>query len=125
MAFTVIVPTTTSDSTPIGSHGAVVPGKSDSVISFPSQTGTVSLGSSQIASGIITLLPGSGSSSTGVATVSGLASTDVVITSFDSDASGSSQFFSKVDASAGTITSYGYTLNGGTYAKCHYVVFRP
>lgn len=124
MAFTVIVPTTTSDSTPIGSHGAVVPGKSDSVISFPSQTGTVSLGSSQIASGIITLLPGSGSSSTGVATVSGLASTDVVITSFDSDASGSSRLFTKVDAGADTITAYAYALTGSSYVKCHYVVFR-
>jgi hypothetical protein len=125
MATTVIIPTTNPDTTPIGRHGAVVPGTPDSVISFPSQTGKVSLGLSQVAAGIIDLYPGSGSVSTGTAVVSGLTSTDIVITSFDSDASGSSQFFTKFVHGTDTITAYGYQLTGSSYAECHYVIFRP
>ena len=125
MAFTVITPTTTSDSTPIGRHGAVVPGTPDSVITFPASTGTVSLGLSQIASGIINLAPGSGSSSTGTATVVGLTATDIVITSFDSDASGSSRFFTTFVHGTDTIQANAYALTGSSYVECHYVVFRP
>lgn len=125
MATTVIIPTTNSDSTPVGSHGAVVPGTPDSVISFPNGSGTVSLGLSQIASGIITIAPGSGSAISSSASVSGLTSTDIVLSSFDTDASGSSQLFTKVNASADTITAYAYALTGSSYVKCHYIVFRP
>lgn len=44
---------------------------------------------------------------------------------FDSDASGSSQFFTKFVHGTDTITAYGYQLTGSSYAECHYVVFRP
>jgi hypothetical protein len=125
MAFTVITPTTTPDRTPIGRHGAIVPGTPDSVVSFPTSSGTLSLGLSQIAAGIINLLPGSGSSSTGTATVVGLEATDIVITSFDSDASGSSRFFTKSVHGSDTITANAYALTGSSYVECHYVVFRP
>ena len=125
MALTVITPTTNPDRTLIGSHGAVVPGSLDSVITFPASTGTVSLGLSQIASGIINLLPGSGSSSTGTATVVGLTATDIVITSFDSDASGSSRFFTTFVHGTDTIQANAYALTGSSYVECHYVVFRP
>ena len=125
MALTVITPTTNPDRTLIGSHGAVVPGSLDSVITFPSGPGTVSLGLSQIASGIINLAPGSGSSSTGTATVVGLTATDIVITSFDSDASGSSRFFTTFVHGTDTIQANAYALTGSSYVECHYVVFRP
>lgn len=125
MALTVINQSTNPDRTPVGGRGAVTPGDPDSIITFPAGSGVVSLGSSQISSGIITLLPGSGSSSTGTATVSGLTSTDIVLSSFDTDASGSSQLFTKVDAGADTITAYAYALTGSSYVKCHYVVLRP
>ena len=49
---------------------------------------------------------------------------DVVMTSIDTDASGSSYFYVKVDASADTISFKGLTVSGSTYAKCHYVVYR-
>lgn len=125
MALTVITPTTNPDRTLIGSHGAVVPGSLDSVITFPASTGTVSLGLSQIASGIINLAPGSGSSSTGTATVVGLTATDIVITSFDSDASGSSRFFTTFVHGTDTIQANAFALTGSSYVECHYVVFRP
>ena len=125
MALTVITPTTNPDRTPIGRHGAVVPGTPDSVVTFPSGPGTVSLGLSQIASGIINLLPGSGSAISGSASVSGLAATDIVITSFDSDASGSSRFFTTFVHGTDTIQANAYTLTGSSYVECHYVVFRP
>jgi len=125
MALTVITPTTNPDRTPIGRHGAVVPGSLDSVVTIPSGPGTVSLGLSQIASGIINLLPGSGSVSTGSAVVSGLAATDIVITSFDSDASGSSRFFTTFVHGTDTIQANAYALTGSSYVECHYVVFRP
>ena len=125
MALQVITPTTNSDRTPIGRHGVVVAGTLDSVISFPTSSGTLSLGLSQIAAGIIDLYPGSGSVSSGSVVVSGLTATDVVLTSFDSDASGSSQFFTKFVHGTDTITAYGYQLTGSSYAECHYVVFRP
>jgi len=125
MAFTVITPTTNPDRTPVGSYGAIVPGAVDSVVSFPTSSGKVSLGLSQIAAGIIDLYPGSGSVSTGSVVVNGLTATDIVLTSFDSDASGSSQFFTKFVHGTDTITAYGYQLTGSSYAECHYVVFRP
>ncbi len=125
MAITVITPSTNSDSSRPGSFGAVVAGKPDSNISYPTASGTISLGLSQIASGIINLLPGSGSASSGSATVTGLEATDIIITSFDSDASGSSQFFTKFLHGSDTISAYGYNLTGSSYAECHYVVFRP
>lgn len=125
MALTVITPTTNPDRTPVGGFGAVVPGTPDSVITFPASSGTVSLGISQIASGIITIAPGSGSAISSSASVSGLSSSDIVLSSFDTDASGSSQLFTKVDAGADTITAYAYALTGSSYVKCHYVVFRP
>ena len=125
MALTVITPTTNPDRTPVGRHGAVVPGSLDSVVTIPTGPGTVSLGLSQIASGIINLLPGSGSSSTGTATVVGLEATDIVITSFDSDASGSSQFFTKFLHGSDTITATAFALTGSSYVECHYIVFRP
>ena len=125
MALTVITSTTNPDRTPVGGYGAVVPGSLDSVITFPSGPGTVSLGLSQIASGIINLLPGSGSSSTGTATVVGLTATDIVITSFDSDASGSSRFFTTFVHGTDTIQANAYALTGSSYVECHYVVFRP
>lgn len=125
MGLTVITPTTNPDRTPIGRHGAVVPGTLDSVVTFPTSSGTVSLGLSQYAAGIINLLPGSGSVSSGSATVIGLENTDIVITSFDSDASGSSQFFTKFIHGTDTITAWGYALTGSSYAECHYIVFRP
>ena len=125
MALTVITPTTNPDRTPIGRHGAVVPGSLDSVVTFPSGPGTVSLGLSQIASGIINLLPGSGSAISGSASVSGLAATDIVITSFDSDASGSSRFFTTFVHGTDTIQANAYALTGSSYVECHYVVFRP
>ncbi len=125
MALTVITPTTNPDTIPVNGFGAVVPGTRDSVITFPARPGTVSLGLSQIASGIINLLPGSGSSSTGTATVVGLEATDIVITSFDSDASGSSQFFTKFLHGSDTITATAFALTGSSYVECHYIVFRP
>lgn len=125
MALTVINPSTNPDRTPIGGYGAVVPGTPDSVISFPTGSGTVSLGLSQIAAGIINLLPGSGSSSTGTAVVPGLTATDIVITSFDTDASGSSTFFTKFIHGTDTIQANAFALTGSSYVECHYVVFRP
>ena len=125
MALTVITPTTNPDRTPVGGFGAVIPGTPDSVVTIPTGPGTVSLGLSQIASGIINLLPGSGSSSTGTATVSGLNATDIVITAFDSDASGSSKFFTKFLHGSDTITANAYELTGSSYVECHYIVFRP
>lgn len=125
MALTVITPTTNPDRTPVGGYGAVVPGTPDSVVTFPSGPGTVSLGLSQIASGIINLLPGSGSAISGSASVSGLAATDIVITSFDSDASGSSRFFTTFVHGTDTIQANAYALTGSSYVECHYVVFRP
>jgi hypothetical protein len=67
------------------------------------------------------LTAGSGS---GSVSVSGLTATDVVVTSIDTDASGSSFFYTKVDTSADTISFKGLTVSGSTYAKCHYVVYR-
>jgi hypothetical protein len=125
MALTVITPTTNPDTTPVGGFGAVIPGTPDSVVTFPAGPGTVSLGASQIASGIINLLPGSGSISTGSATVVGLEATDIVITSFDSDASGSTQFFTKFLHGSDTIVANAYALTGSSYVECHYIVFRP
>ena len=125
MALTVITPTTNPDRTPVGGFGAVIPGTLYSVVTIPTGPGTVSLGLSQIASGIINLLPGSGSSSTGTATVVGLAATDIVITSIDTDASGSSKFFTKFLHGSDTITANAYELTGSSYVECHYIVFRP
>jgi hypothetical protein len=125
MALTVITPTTNPNITPVGGFGAVIPGTPDSVVTFPAGPGTVSLGASQIASGIINLLPGSGSISTGSATVVGLEATDIVITSFDSDASGSTQFFTKFLHGSDTIVANAYALTGSSYVECHYIVFRP
>lgn len=125
MGLNIIQPSSNSDRTAPGKFGAVVPGSSDSNITYPTGSGTISLGLSQYASGIIDLYPGSGSVSTGSASVPGLSATDIVLTSFDSDASGSSQFFTKFVHGSDTIIAYGYNLTGSSYAECHYVVFRP
>lgn len=123
MAYSIIQATPQSDTTRIGSHGAVSPGSPDPVSTFPTATGTISLGSSMVVSGIITM-SGGNTASSGSATVAGLTSSDVVITSISTDASGSSRFFVKVDAATDTISSVGYTLSGSSFAHCHYVVFR-
>lgn len=125
MGLEFITPTTNSDRTPIGRHGVVIPGTLDTVISFPTSSGKISLGLSQYASGIINLYPGSGSVSSGSAIVVGLENSDIVLTSFDSDASGSTKFFTKFIHGTDTIQAYGYQLTGSSYAECHYVVFRP
>jgi hypothetical protein len=46
------------------------------------------------------------------------------MTAIDTDASGSSFFYTKVDTSADTISFRGLTVSGSTYAKCHYIVYR-
>jgi hypothetical protein len=53
-----------------------------------------------------------------------LTSSDVVMASIDTDASGSSTFFVRVNASTDTISFRGLAVSGSTYAKCHYVVYR-
>lgn len=125
MALQVITPTTNSDRTPIGRHGVVIPGTLDTVATFPTSSGKLSIGLSQYASGIINLYPGSGSVSSGSATVVGLENTDIVLTSFDSDASGSAKFFTKFIHGTDTIQAYGYDLSGSSYVECHYMIFRP
>lgn len=122
MSFSIIQPSTSSDT--LGSYGAVVPGTPDNTITFPNATGVASLGPTMISSGIITMSALSNGSGSGSATVSGLTATDVVLTSIDTDASGSSFFYTKVDTSAETISFRGLTVSGSTYAKCHYVVYR-
>ncbi len=124
MPITFINPSTNSDKTPVGSYGAVVPGSPDNIVTLPDATGTISLGKSMVTSGIISVLPGSGSSSTGTVTVSGLLDTDIVITSISTDASGSSTFFTRVNATADTITCNAYNLTGSSFVQCHYVVYR-
>lgn len=124
MSYSITQGSTSSDITRVGSYGAVTPGTPDSVITFPQATGTVTLGPTIVASGIITmsaLTAGAGSGST---TVTGLTATDIVVTSIDTDASGSTFFYTKVDAAADTISFRGLTVSGSTYAKCHYVVLR-
>lgn len=123
MAFNIIQPTTTSDA--IGSRGAITPGTPDALITFPDSTsGVVSLGPTIIASGIITMSALTAGSGSGSVAVSGLTSSDVVMTSIDTDASGSSFFYTKVNTTADTIEFKGLTVSGSTYAKCHYVVYR-
>ena len=123
MSYSITQGSTASDTTRIGSHGAITPGTPDAVITFPQATGTTSLGQSMVASGIITM-SGGNTASSGSATVNGLTVTDVVITSISTDASGSSRFFVKVDAATDAISSVGYTLSGSSFAHCHYVVYR-
>ena len=124
VAYKIIQPTTQSDTTPIGRHGAVIPGVPNSVIQFPETTnGTVSLGQSMFASGIITMSPVTGNGS-GSVSVSGLSGTDVVLTSISTDASGSSKFFVNVNATADTISFKGLELSGSSFGHCHYVVYR-
>jgi len=122
---TIINPSSVSATQKVGSFGAIVPGKSDSIVNVPSSSGTISLGLTQYAYGIINLLPGSGSASSGSASIPGLENTDIVLTSFDSDASGSSQFFSTFLHGSDTLWAYGYQLTGSSYAECHYMIFRP
>ncbi len=124
MSYSFTQGSTSSDATRVGSHGAVTPGTPDSVITFPEATGIMSLGPSIIASGIITMSALTAGSGSGSVSVSGLTATDVVMTAIDTDASGSSDFFVKVDTSADTISFRGLTVSGSTYAKCHYVVYR-
>lgn len=124
MAYSIIQGSTSSDTTLIGSHGAVTPGTPDTVATFPTATGTISLGSTMFASGIITMSPTPGDAS-GSATVAGLLPTDVVLTSISTNASGStSRFFVNVNATSDTISAIGYALSGSTFATCHYVVYR-
>jgi hypothetical protein len=124
MSYSFTQGSTSSDATRVGSHGAVTPGTPDSIITFPEATGIMSLGPSIIASGIITMSALTAGSGSGSVSVSGLTATDVVVTSIDTDASGSSFFYTKVDTSADTISFRGLTVSGSTYAKCHYVVYR-
>lgn len=121
---TFINPSSVSATQKVGSFGAIVAGSADNVVNVPSASGTISLGLTQIASGIINLYPGSGSMSSGSATIAGLESTDIVLTSFDSDATGSAQFFSKFLHGSDTLVAYGQLLSG-SYAECHYMIFRP
>ena len=124
MSYSFTQGSTSSDATRVGSRGAVTPGTPDSVITFPEATGTMSLGPSIIASGIITMSALTAGSGSGSVSVSGLTATDIVMTAIDTDASGSSDFFVKVDTTADTISFRGLAVSGSTYAKCHYVVYR-
>jgi len=124
MSYSIVQGSTNSDLTPVGSYGAVQVGSPDSVITFPNATGTTSLGPSIVASGIITMSALSAGSGSGSVSVSGLTTSDVVMTSIDTDASGSSFFYTTVDPSTDTISFKGLTVSGSTYAKCHYVVYR-
>jgi hypothetical protein len=124
MSYSIVQGSTNPDLTPVGSYGAVTPGTPDSVITFPDATGTMSLGPSIVASGIITMSALSAGSGSGSVSVSGLTTSDVVMTSIDTDASGSSFFYTTVDPSTDTISFKGLTVSGSTYAKCHYVVYR-
>ena len=124
VSYTFTQGSTSSDATRVGSYGAVTPGTSDSVITFPDASGTMSLGPTIVASGIITMSALSQGSGSGSVTVTGLTATDVVMTTIDTDASGSTFFYTKVDAAADTISFKGLTVSGSTYAKCHYVVYR-
>ena len=124
MSYSITQGSNQSDVTRIGSHGAVTPGTPDTVITFPEVTGVASLGQTMVASGIITMSPTPGDAS-GSATVEGLTSTDVVLTSISTNASGStSRFFVNVNASSDTIHVTGSALSGSTFATCHYVVYR-
>ena len=124
MSYSFIQGSTNPDLTPVGSYGAVQVGSPDSVITLPSTTGIVSLGPSIVASGIITMSALTAGSGSGSVSVSGLTSSDVVMASIDTDASGSSTFFVRVNASTDTISFRGLAVSGSTYAKCHYVVYR-
>lgn len=124
MPYSITQGSTSSDATRIGGHGAVTPGNPDSVATFPNATGVVTLGPTIIASGIITMSALTAGSGSGSVSVPGLTTTDIVMTSIDTDASGSTFFYTKVDASADTISFKGLTVSGSTYAKCHYTVFR-
>ena len=124
MSYSFIQGSTNPDLTPVGSSGAVQVGSPDSVITLPSTTGIVSLGPSIVASGIITMSALTAGSGSGSVSVSGLTSSDVVMASIDTDASGSSTFFVRVNASTDTISFRGLAVSGSTYAKCHYVVYR-
>jgi hypothetical protein len=124
MAYSIRQDSISADTTRVGSHGAVTPGTPDSIISFPEATGITALGPSIVTSGIITMSALSAGSGSGSVTVSGLTATDVVMTSIDTDASGSTFFYTKVDPTTDTISFKGLTVSGSTYAKCHYVVLR-
>ena len=124
MAYTITQGSISPDTTRGGSHGAVSPGLPDTVISFPQTTGTASLGPSIVGSGIITMSALTAGSGSGSVSVSGLTATDVVMTAIDTDASGSSFFYTKVDTTADTISFRGIAVSGSTYAKCHYIVYR-
>ena len=124
MPYSITQGSTSSDTIRVGSHGAVSPGIPDSVITFPNATGVTSLGPTMIGSGIITMSALSNGYGSGSVSVPGLTSTDVVMTSIDTDASGSTFFYVKVDPTADTISFKGLTVSGSTYAKCHYVVYR-
>ena len=63
MSYSITQGSTASDTTRIGSHGAITPGTPDAVITFPQATGTTSLGQSMVASGIITMSPTPGDAS--------------------------------------------------------------
>lgn len=122
MSYKIVQGSTLSDT--INDRYSVSAGSPDTVVTFLDATGVASLGSTMIASGIITMSPTPGNAS-GSATVNGLQATDVVLTSISTDASGStSRFFVNVDSSADTISSIGYALSGSTFATCHYVVYR-
>ena len=122
MSYSITQGSTASDTLP--NRYAVSPGTPDSVISFPNATGVASLGPTIIGSGIITMSALTNGSGSGSVTINGLTSTDVVLTSIDTDASGSTFFYVNVDPSADTISFKGLTVSGSTYAKCHYVVYR-
>ena len=124
MSYSFTQGSTNSDQTPVGRRGVVEVGSADSVITFPNATGTMSLGPTIVASGIITMSALSQGYGSGSVTVTGLETTDVVMTTIDTDASASSFFYTRVNAAADTISFRGLTVSGSTYAKCHYVVYR-
>lgn len=125
VAYKITQPTSQPDTTPIGRHGAVIPGTKDYTIEFPETTsGTVSLGQTMITSGIITMSALTAGAGSGSVSVTGLTPTDVVLTSISTDASGSSKFFVNVNATADTISFRGLELTGSSFGHCHYVVYR-
>lgn len=120
MSFNVINTAASSDRA--NSSGAIVPGSGETVISFPSISGPVSIGPSIIASGIITMSAITAASGSGSVSVPGLQATDLIMGTVLTDASGSSDF--RWSTSGTTLTFKGLQLSGSNYAYGHYLVYR-
>jgi hypothetical protein len=120
MSFNVINAAASSDR--VNSSGAIVPGSGETVISFPSISGPVSIGPSIIASGIITMSAITAASGSGSVSVPGLQATDLIMGTVLTDASGSSDF--RWSTSGTTLTFKGLQLSGSNYAYGHYLVYR-